>query len=332
MKWVSIILAILIIILVAIYFLLDPEKNTLNQETRAKLGGTYVRLSNGFTHFKLEGPENGKVVVLVHGGTIPIWTWDKQVPAMIEAGFRVLSYDKYGRGYSDRPDVIYNQDLYQKQLLELVDKLELRVPFDLVGLSLGGGTAVNFTANYPDRVNKLILISPLINNFKIASIFRIPLFGEFMARIIGVRVIVNRFKSLFANDPEANKYIDLYEEQTTYKGFQRSILSMLRNDALEDYNTAYQAVGMQKRDVLLIWGTGDEEITKDMIQDVRTFIPNVTFIPVDGVGHGIVFQKSDEVNGMIIRFLSNPSTYSSTMPEEIENAFNRARKSDDSIG
>lgn len=310
MKWFSIIIAILIVSLISIYFILDPEKNTLNQASRAKLGGTYVHLSKGFTHYKLEGPENGKVVVLVHGATVPIWTWDKQVPALIESGFRVLSYDKYGRGYSDRPDVVYNQDLYQKQLLELVDTLGLKTPFDLVGYSLGGGTAVNFTTNYPERVNKLVLISPIINNFKIQSIFRIPLVGEFMARIIGIRVIVNRFKSLCADNRESDRYVDLFVEQTTYKGFQRSILSMLRKNSLEDYNAAYKAVGKQKRDVLLIWGTEDEEITKDMIQDVKTFIPNVKFIPVGGTGHGIVFQKSEEINGMIIPFLSNPTSHS----------------------
>jgi len=80
-------------------------------------------------------------------------------------------------------------------------------------------------------------------------------------------------------------------EQTTYKGFQRSILSMLRNDALGDYSKAYQIVGKQKRDILLIWGTADTEITKEMITDIRSFIPRLKFKPVEGVGHGIVCQN-----------------------------------------
>jgi pimeloyl-ACP methyl ester carboxylesterase len=158
----------------------------------------------------LEGPDDGKVVILAHGGTVPIWTWDKQVHALNDAGFRVLSYDKYGRGYSDRPDVTYDQELYKRQLLELVDKLALTEPFDLIGLSLGGGTAVNFTARYPDRVRKLVMISPFINNFKVSFLFRIPVFGEFIARLIGIRVLVNRFVSLFEKNPESEKYTKLF--------------------------------------------------------------------------------------------------------------------------
>ena len=293
MKWLSAFLALLIILLVGIYYMFDPENNELNEAARARLDGTYIKLSDGITHYKLEGPHNGPVVVLVHGGTIPIWTWDKQVQALNNAGFRTLSYDKYGRGYSDRPDVTYDQELYKRQLLELVDKLALTEPFDLVGLSLGGGTAVNFTARYPDRVRKLVLISPLINNFKVPSFFRIPVFGEFMARLAGIRVIVNRFVSLFEKNPESEKYTRLFVEQTTYKGFQRSVLSMLRNDAVGDYSPAYQIIGDQKRDILLIWGTADTEITKEMIRDIRSFIPHLKFKPVEGVGHGIVCQKPD---------------------------------------
>ena len=302
-KWISISLVILIILLAGLYWVFDPEEKELNETTRVTLGGKYIRLSDGVTHYKLVGPEKGRVVVLVHGGTVPLWTWDKQVPALTQAGFKALSYDQYGRGYSDRPDVTYDRKLYTRQLLELVDELGLKEPFHLIGLSMGGATAVNFTAQYPDRVRKLVLISPVVNNFKVPSLFRIPVFGEFMARMIGVRVIVKRFKSLVEGKSESEKYIKLFVEQTTYKGFQQSILSMLRNDAVGNYNAAYQTVGKQKRDVMLIWGIDDTEISKEMIRDIRSFIPHVTFKPVEGAGHGIVFQKPEEVNKLIVSFL-----------------------------
>ena len=302
-KWLSAFLALLIIVLVGIYYIFDPENNELNETVRARLGGTYIRLSDGFTHYKWEGQDDGEVVVLVHGGTVPIWTWDKQVQTLKDAGFKVLRYDMYGRGYSDRPDVTYDQKLYKRQLLELVDKLGLTEQFDLIGYSLGGGTVINFTAQYPKRVRKLILISPMINSYKVPVLFRIPVIGEFAARLFGIRIIVNRFVSMFEKNPESEKYTKLFVEQTTYKGFQRSILSMLRNDALGDYTDAYQIVGNQKRDIFLIWGTEDNEITKEMIGEIRSFIPHLKFKQVEGVGHGIVFQKPDTINNFIISFL-----------------------------
>ena len=185
MKWKSlpILLVFCLIVLIGIYIILDPETNELSEAERARLGGTYVKLSEGITHYKLEGRDGGKLVVLVHGGTVPMWTWDNQVQSLKDAGFKVLRYDTYGRGYSDRPKVTYDQKLYQRQLLELVDKLGLTKQFDLIGYSLGGGTVINFTAQNSQRVRKLVLISPLINNFKVPPIFCIPIFGEFMARL-----------------------------------------------------------------------------------------------------------------------------------------------------
>ena len=302
-KWVIVFIAILFIVFVGIYYGLDPESKSLDEGERKKLGGTYINLSDGITHYKLSGPVGGKVVVLVHGGTVPIWTWNDQIKILNDAGFRVLSYDKYGRGYSDRPTVTYDQELYKKQLLELVDKLELTDKFDLIGISLGGGTVVNFTAQYPDRIRKLIIISPVISNFKVPGLFQIPVIGEFAARFIGIKTIVDRFTSLLEGNPNSETYTALFVEQTTYKGFQRSILSMLRNNALGDYTNAYQILGNQKREILLIWGTEDTEITRDMIKDIRSFLPKLEFAPVEGVGHGIVFQKPKIINTLIIDFL-----------------------------
>lgn len=304
-KWLAVFFIGLFVVAIGIYLILDPEVNELNAATRAKLGGSYINLSDGMTHYQLEGPQDAKVVVLVHGATIPIWTWDQQIPALTQAGFRVLSYDNFGRGYSDRPDVTYDQELHLRQLRELTDKLGLTKPFDLIGISLGGGTAANFTARYPDRVDKLVLISPLINNYKVPSYFGIPVFGEFLARLAGIRVISNRFASLIGNHPESEKYTRLFAEQTTYKGFQQSILSMLRNNAVGDYRAAYRIVGRQKRDVLLIWGTEDTGVTKPMVSDIQSFVPRLRFKPVEDVGHGIVFQKPKIVNTLITDFLLN---------------------------
>lgn len=303
-KWiVTCIIVVLVILSIGIYHVLDPEENDLTDAERKRLGGTYIQLSDGVTHYRLDGPDNGNVVVLVHGGTVPLWTWDKQARALIDAGFRVLSYDKYGRGYSDRPDVTYDQELYRRQLLELADRLSLTESFDVVGLSLGGGTAVNFTARHSERVRKLVLISPLVNDFKVSGILRIPIVGEFMARLVGTRTMVHRFESLLENVPDAQEYTRLFVEQTTYKGFQRSVLSMLRNDAVGDYRNAYRSIGGQERDVMLIWGTRDTEITRGMIEAIRSLLPALRFEPIEGVGHGVVFQKPDTVNDLLLSFL-----------------------------
>jgi hypothetical protein len=88
-----------------------------------------------------------------------------------------------------------------------------------------------------------------------------------------------------------------------YDHFHRSFLSMLRSDALGNYDAACQAVGQQDRDILLIWGEGDAEITAAMTADVQRFIPRLHFKPVADAGHGVVLEKLALVNEIVLEFL-----------------------------
>jgi len=100
-KWVAAVLTALVAFAAGSYFFLDPEKKELSEGVRAQIGGNYVALSDGVTRYQWEGPSEGPVVVLVHGATIPMWVWKNLAADLAEGGFRVLRYDKFGRGYSD---------------------------------------------------------------------------------------------------------------------------------------------------------------------------------------------------------------------------------------
>jgi pimeloyl-ACP methyl ester carboxylesterase len=297
------ILFIIVMLPVVLYQIMDPEKEELNDAVRSRLGGSYIRLSGGVTHYALEGPENGRVVVLVHGGTVPMFTWDVVSPALAAAGCRVLRYDMFGRGYSDRPPATYNREFYGKHLLELLDKLNFKEPVDLVGYSFGGGIVADFSARHPMRVRQLGLISPVVYNFKTPRIFRIPVLGEFLARIAGVRTITKRAKSMFEGTQLYRRHVDLFAEQTTFRGFQASMLSMIRSDAIGDYRKSFETVGKQKKNVLLIWGSRDPEIPEEVINTARRLIPDVQFIELPDAGHNIVFQKPEQISAMLGDFL-----------------------------
>ena len=295
----------LVIIPVLLYHIMNNENREMNESVRSQLGGSYLRLSRGVTHYTLEGPVNGQVVVLVHGGTVPMFTWDAISPILATAGYRVLRYDMYGRGYSDRPSVAYDRELYLNQLLDLLDALNLHEPIDLVGYSLGGGIVADFAARYPQRVSRLALISPVVYNFKTPRIFRIPVLGEFLARIIGIRTVTKRANSMYEGTSFFQRHADLFAEQTIFKGFQFSLLSMIRSDALGDYRNSYEAVGKQKRSVLLMWGSRDTEIPEEVINTARKLIPHVQFHALQNAGHNIVFQKPEQTSAILINFLQS---------------------------
>jgi len=297
-------LVVALAILVTLYLVMNPEKRELNEATRARLAGTYVRLSRGVTHYALEGRVKGGVVVLVHGAPmIPMYAWDEVAPILTAAGFRVLRYDMYGRGYSDRPRVTYNRALYHDQLLELLDVLNLHEPLDLVGYSFGGAIVTDFAAQHPERVRRLALISPIVYNYHTPLAFRLPVIGEFLGRVIGIRTVTKRANSMVEGTSFGQHHSTLFAEQTTYKGFQASLLSMIRSDAIGDHRDSYKAVGKQKCRVLLVWGSRDTEISEEVINSAQKLMPQVEFHAVRDAGHGILFQKPQQVSTILINFL-----------------------------
>ena len=100
------------------------------------------------------------MVVLAAGFSVPYYIWDPTFAALTGAGYRVLRYDYYGRGFSDRPDVPFTQDFYIRQLAELLDALHITDPIDLAGLSFGGSVITSFADRYPARVRSLIYFDP----------------------------------------------------------------------------------------------------------------------------------------------------------------------------
>jgi pimeloyl-ACP methyl ester carboxylesterase len=303
---ICVVVLLIIITPLSLYATSDIETKDLDDTARTQAGGSYVTLPQGVTHYELSGPEDGQVVVLLPGATIPMYVWDAQVEPLTSAGYRVLRYDLYGKGYSDRPSGDYSQAFNRKQLLDLLDALKITQPVDLIGVSMGGGLAVDFAANYPDRVKELVLVAPMINSIKNDTHFklmRIPAVGEFLTRLIAVKTMSDRAAELMQKSPKAAEYARQFKAQTQYKGFEQATLAMARSDAWADYTDDFQTVGKQARKVLLIWGTADNDITPQMVQAIQKAMPNVQFKQLEGVGHDPQVDVPGQVNSLILDFL-----------------------------
>src|SRR4051812_46443896 len=143
------------------YYARNPERAELTDTVRNGAPGRFVRLSDGMTHYDIAGPDTGRVVVLVHGFSVPYYIWDSTSARLSNAGYRVVRYDEYGRGLSDRPDVPYADDLYDRQLAELLDSLKITDRVDLAGVSMGGAVTGMFAGRHPKRVRSLVLVDPV---------------------------------------------------------------------------------------------------------------------------------------------------------------------------
>ena len=102
---------------------------------------------------------SGKPVVLIHGYPLSGASWEKQVPVLLEAGHRVITYDRRGFGKSSQPTTGYNYDTFAEDLHKLVTQLGLR-DFALVGFSMGGGEVARYLGKYGSKgVSKVVIIS-----------------------------------------------------------------------------------------------------------------------------------------------------------------------------
>jgi len=124
--------------LLAAWFYFDEEHTLLDAGIRAQFNETFVELPNGVVHYEFGGPVDGEMVVLVHGFSVPAYIWDPTFESLTSAGYRVLRFDLYGRGHSDRPDATYTIGFFANQLNQLTRALSVDTPFNLLGLSMGG--------------------------------------------------------------------------------------------------------------------------------------------------------------------------------------------------
>ena len=283
------------------------ESQMLDETARISAPGQFVKLTDGFTHYELAGPLGGAVVVLVHGFSVPLFLWDPTFAALVDAGFRVLRYDLFGRGYSDRPDTTYNQALYDRQLNELLDALGFTAPVNLVGLSMGGAIAVGFTAQHPERVRTLALLAPAGFPSPASRAFwmvRLPGLGEWLFDRFGEKLIVGGLAKDFRVREKAQELEAQYRVQMQYRGFKRALLSTLRHGPISTMANAYRMVGKQACPVLLIWGRDDQTVPFALNEKVRAAIPRVEFHPIDNAGHAAHYEKPEVVNPLLVTFFT----------------------------
>lgn len=282
------------------------ESKELNEATRSSAPGSFVRILDGWTHYELGGPLDGQPVVLVHGFSVPYFIWDPTFAFLTASGFRVLRYDLFGRGFSDRPDVRYDIELFCKQLRELVDILGFE-QLHLIGLSLGGPITSTFAARYPERVRKLVLVDPCgarpVTFAQVLKAAISPVLGEVMLSLFGRGWLSNGVKSDFYNPANIKTFVDSYKVQMQYKGFMRAILSTMRYGMLGDFTETYRKVGEQGTPVLLLWGRDDKTVPFSQSEDVCAAIPQAEFHAFERCAHIPHYEKPEEVNPILLEFL-----------------------------
>lgn len=117
--------------------------------------------NSGSIELHYEDHGTGKPVVLIHGWPLSGRSWEKQVPVLLDAGYRVITYDRRGFGDSSKPTFGYDYDTFAEDLHSLMTELDLR-DVTLVGFSMGGGEVARYVGTYgTERVSKAVFMAAI---------------------------------------------------------------------------------------------------------------------------------------------------------------------------
>ncbi len=282
-------------------------KKELDMKTRNALGGSFVSLTDGYTHYELSGKRDAKTVVLIHGNAAPICSWDYTVGALVNAGYRVLRYDVFGHGYSDRPKYeTYDRDLYDRQLSELLEKLNIKTPVYLVGTSQGGSIAAYFVAHHAGCVEKMALLAPLYDEFdgqKNVAFIKSKL-GSMLMKLAGDKAFANPSRVLYS-DEKKQELADKLMKQLAFEGKRRAVLANLRGNSVEDASEYYQEIRKQQIPLFLTWGDHDNSIPKLSMDRLINLLPDTEFHLIQGASHLAHYEFPEKVNPQLIRFFND---------------------------
>lgn len=273
----------------------------------------------------------GRPVVLIHGWPLSKEMWEYQIDDLVNAGLRVIKYDRRGFGKSDKPWTGYDYDTLTDDLHAIIQQLNLHDAI-LVGFSMGGGEAVRYISRYGnERVSKLILISSvtpyMVKNSENEEGIDESVFAGMLEEMKKDRIaFLDDFgKKFFSvsllNHPVSTPFLEYYRMLASValpRATQLCAVSFANTDFRQD---------LKKINVptLIIHGESDKTVPIEASSD-RTagMIANSVYVKYEDAPHGLFYTHRERLNQDLISFCLSDDTnivYSKTDEFDHESSF-----------
>ena len=237
-------------------------------------------------HVETHGPEGGPAVVLLHHGLGSTRSWRKQIPALVEAGYRVLVYDRWGYGKSDARPCL-EVPSFQDDLADL-ENLLAACNFPLVtflGHSDGGSIALYYALQHPEQVNALVTIAA-----------HIYLEEKMESGVQGIR-------QAFEHDPRFREGLRRAHGEKYETTFYNWFNGWHTPKALE-WDMRPQLAQI-KCPALVIQGEEDEHATPQHARAIAENIPNAQLWLIPEARHMLPQEQSELLNPKLLEFLQD---------------------------
>ncbi|MCE5290802.1 MAG: alpha/beta fold hydrolase [Nocardiaceae bacterium] len=292
------------------YFVVPEESRHVGAEQRKHLRGSFVSLSDGVTHYELAGPVDGSLVVLIPGLTIPLFYWDELAAALHEYGLQTLAYSAYGRGYSDRLHSTYDENLFVRQLAELVDAVAPGTRCHLVGTSMGALVAMGYVTRHRERVSTLTLAGPagLAPRTVTAPdrILRNDLLAGIVARRFGRRILEGHLGHNVRDRDLAAKLTEMVLDAYQYQGSIHAFSDTLAHVKLSGRRALFAQTGSLNLPTMLLWGQADEVTPINHAGTARNLLRVRQYHELD-CGHMAPYELPHDVAALVASFLQTSS-------------------------
>jgi len=254
---------------------------------------------------------SGRPVVLIHGWPLSGASWEKQTAALLEAGYRVITYDRRGFGRSTKPSVGYDYDTFAADLDIILTTLNL-TDVSLVGFSMGTGEVTRYIGKYgAARVRKAALIGTLgpylVKAADNPEGVDASVFNEIRAGIKADRpaFLMEFLRNFYNYDVTGGKLVSdrVLEDNWNVAAGASAIGTLACVDAwIEDFR---EDIPHNTVPTLILHGDTDRILPPDassrrqakMIKDVR-------FVELKGGPHGVLWTHAERVNAELVKFLA----------------------------
>jgi non-heme chloroperoxidase len=299
------------------------------------------RENSGSIDLYYEDHGEGKPVVLIHGYPVSGTSWEKQLPALLQSGRRVITYDRRGFGRSSQPATGYDYDTLAKDLNTLVTVLDLR-DFALVGFSMGGGEVARYLGTYgTDRVSEAVFISAvppfLLKTTDNPEGLDASVFAGIEKGIISDRYafFTQFFKNAFNTDVYLGKRVSEEALQSSWNiAAGASIVASIA--CVSTWRTDFRK-DLARIDVptLVIHGDADRIIPIGA-SGLRTakLVKGAQLVVVNGGPHSTIWTHPEIVTPALLDFLKNSGRYRSNQrsayPPDIRSSRGNTRETQNS--
>jgi non-heme chloroperoxidase len=255
---------------------------------------------------------SGQPVVLVHGYPLDSSSWEKQSAVLLDAGKRVITYDRRGFGKSDKPTTGHDYDTYAADLSALVSALDLQDAV-LVGFSMGTGEVARYLSRYGShRVAKAVFIGAL-QPFMLKTEDN-PSGGMSQTDVDGMLDTISAdryafFTGFLQNFYKTDENLGTRISEEALRNSWQLATSMSPYTsvwAVATWFTDWRA-DIDQIDVptLIMHGTGDVNVPIDITSRVLAkMLPSATYIEIEGAPHGMLWTHGEEINKALLDFLA----------------------------